>query len=249
MYRVGILGVGFVGNATRARLCEYRNCELKLNDPDKGHYDTLADCDIGFCCIHLPTEEDGTQNLELFDCIPNNFSKNTIVYIKTNILPGTSEYLSKKYGMKIHFMPEFLRERFAIEDHFKQPIVCTAYPEIISEIFKVRIEDLIQVSDIEAEWAKYTHNCLAVNIIAFMNGIYQEILKRNHKASINEINKAMSASGFIKTIYQTVPGWDGKLGWGGKCLPKDIKALIEFVQVPEFKQLLSSVDKINAFRN
>ena len=247
MYKVGIIGVGFVGNALKVSLEKAGKCELKLNDPAKGYNDDLSDCDIGFCCIHVPTI-DGKQDLDQFDCIPKMFSKNTIVYIKTTILPGTSEILSQKYDMEIHFIPEFLRERFAVSDNQKQQIVCTSHPDKISEIFGRPQSELIMVSDTEAEWAKYVHNCLAVNIIAFMNGVYDEIRIRGQNADIDQINLAVSASGFINTIYQHVPGPDGKLGYGGKCFPKDINALGGYVKSPEFSKLIGAIQNINNLR-
>ena len=64
MINVGIIGCGFVGGALKNWL-EHNNpeCKLFISDPPKGYYDDLSNVDIAFLQIHVPTEDDGTQNL------------------------------------------------------------------------------------------------------------------------------------------------------------------------------------------
>ena len=66
MIKVGIIGCGFVGGALKNWL-ENNNpeCKLFISDPYKGYNDDLSDIDIAFLQIHVPTEEDGTQDLRL----------------------------------------------------------------------------------------------------------------------------------------------------------------------------------------
>ena len=63
MIKVGIIGCGFVGGALKNWL-ENNNpeCKLFISDPYKGYNDDLSDIDIAFLQIHVPTEEDGTQD-------------------------------------------------------------------------------------------------------------------------------------------------------------------------------------------
>ena len=66
MINVGIIGCGFVGGALKNWL-ENNNpeCKLFISDPYKGYNDDLSNVDIAFLQIHVPTEEDGTQDLTL----------------------------------------------------------------------------------------------------------------------------------------------------------------------------------------
>ena len=66
MINVGIIGCGFVGGALKNWL-EHNNpeCKLFISDPPKGYFDDLSKIDIAFLQIHVPTEEDGTQDLTL----------------------------------------------------------------------------------------------------------------------------------------------------------------------------------------
>ena len=111
MINVGIIGCGFVGGALKDWL-EHNNpeCKLFISDPAKGYHDDMKDIDIAFLQIHVRTEDDGTQDLslmkELISALPD-----VPVFVRTTILPGSSELLSKETGHHVHYMPEFLTER------------------------------------------------------------------------------------------------------------------------------------------
>ena len=64
MINVGINGGGFVGGDQKDWL-EHNNpeCKLFISDPAKGYHDNLSNIDIAFLQIHVPTEDDGTQDL------------------------------------------------------------------------------------------------------------------------------------------------------------------------------------------
>ena len=84
--------------------------------------------------IHVHTEDDGTQDLtltkELIRKLPN-----VPVFVRTTILPGTSEMLSKETGHDVYFMPEFLTERTHIEDFKKQTMVFTGALDLLVKVF------------------------------------------------------------------------------------------------------------------
>ena len=73
MIKVGIIGCGFVGGALKNWL-ENNNpeCKLFISDPPKGYNDDLSDIDIAFLQIHVPTEEDGSQDLTLMKQLIKN---------------------------------------------------------------------------------------------------------------------------------------------------------------------------------
>ena len=132
MINVGIIGCGFVGGALKDWL-EHNNpeCKLFITDPAKGYNDDLSNVDIAFLQIHVPTEDDGTQDLtlmkELIEKLPD-----VPVFVRTTILPGTSERLSKETGHQVCYMPEFLTERTFLEDFRKQTMVFTGAQELLT---------------------------------------------------------------------------------------------------------------------
>ena len=66
MITVGIIGCGFIGSALKIWL-EENNSDVKIlvSDPPKGMNDDISSADVYFLQIHVPTEDDGTQDLTL----------------------------------------------------------------------------------------------------------------------------------------------------------------------------------------
>ncbi len=135
MINVGIIGCGFVGGALKDWL-EHNNpeCKLFISDPPKGYNDDLSKIDIAFLQIHVPTEDDGTQDLTLMKELICNLP-DVPVFVRTTILPGSSEMLTHETGHQVFYMPEFLSERTYIEDFQKQPMVFTEANELLTKIF------------------------------------------------------------------------------------------------------------------
>ena len=111
MMNVGIVGCGYVGGALKVWLEENNpTTKILVQDPDKGMNDDLSTADVIFLSLHIPTEDDGTQDLHLTTEIIKNLP-DAPIFIRSTILPGTSERLSKETGHRVYFMPEFLTER------------------------------------------------------------------------------------------------------------------------------------------
>ena len=167
MIKVGIIGCGFVGGALKNWL-ENNNpeCKLFISDPYKGYNDDLSDIDIAFLQIHVPTEDDGTQDLRLMTELIKNLP-DVPVFVRTTILPGTSERLSKETGHKVYYMPEFLTERTFIEDFNKQIMVFTGEQELLTRIFVGK--KFTVMSPLEAELTKYMHNVFGAYKVTYFN--------------------------------------------------------------------------------
>ena len=90
-------------------------CKLFISDPPKGYNDDLSNIDIAFLQIHVPTEDDSTQDLTLMTDLIKNLP-DVPVFVRTTILAGTSEMLSRETKHKVCYMPEFLTERTFIEN-------------------------------------------------------------------------------------------------------------------------------------
>jgi UDPglucose 6-dehydrogenase len=167
MINVGIIGCGFVGGALKDWL-EHNNpeCKLFISDPPKGYNDDLNGIDIAFLQIHVPTEDDGTQDLTLMKELITNLP-DVPVFVRTTILPGTSETLSRQTGHQVCYMPEFLSERTAIEDFRKQPMVFTGAEELLARIFVGK--RFIVMSPLEAELTKYMHNVFGAYKVTYFN--------------------------------------------------------------------------------
>jgi len=239
--KVGIIGCGFIGNTLKKWLEEHNpNLKLLISDPDKGYNDDLSACDIYFISIHLPTENDGTQDLITLKEIVKNLPDKPI-FIRTTILPGTSEILSKEFSRKVYFMPEFLTERTAYQDFCAQSMIFTGEKELLTKIFINK--KYIEMTSLEAEITKYTHNVFGALKVSYFNGIYNICEKMG--ADYQKIQEGILLSGYINLPHTQVPGPDGKFGYGGKCFPKDVNAFVNMCKGLPIHELLKPLKDLN----
>ena len=241
--KIGIIGCGFIGTALKVWLKENNpNVETFVSDPPKGMNDDISNCDAYFIQIHLPTEDDGTQDLTLMTDIINKLPTNTPIWIRTTILPGTSKKLSEITGRKVHHMPEFLTERTYIEDFKWQPMVFTDDIEMLKKIFPGKKH--IDMTSAEAEMVKYAHNVFGALKVTYFNCIY-DICKKEG-LDYQKVREGVLGSTYINDVHTQVPGPDGKYGYGGKCFPKDVDAFEKLYRDEPIGMLLNPVRVLNS---
>ena len=132
---VAIIGCGVIGKALITWLNKYsKNINILKLDPQKNYNDSIEKADAIFISIHIPTENNGTQNLAPLKQIIKT-CPNVPIFIRTTLLPGTCDKLSCELNKKIYFMPEFLTERTAIEDFENQSMIFTGEIELLKKIF------------------------------------------------------------------------------------------------------------------
>ena len=241
MINVGIIGCGFVGGALKAWLdANNRDCHLCISDPPKGYNDDLSRIDIAFVQIHVPTEEDGTQDLTLMKKLIRALP-DVPVFVRTTILPGTSDLLTRETGRRVRFMPEFLSERTYLEDFCKQPMVFTGEIELLCRIFKGKT--FTTMTPLEAEITKYCHNVFGAYKVTYFNAVYDYCQRMG--ADWTRVHAGMLLSGYINDTHTLVPGPDGRFGYGGKCFPKDVNAFAKLTQGLPIGKLLAPLHDLN----
>ena len=241
MINVGIIGCGFVGGALKAWLeANNKECRLFISDPPKGYNDDLSGIDVAFLQIHVPTEDDGTQDLTLMKELIRGLP-DVPVFVRTTVLPGTSEMLSKETGHTVCYMPEFLTERTYIEDFKKQPMVFTGAIELLCRIFKGKT--FTTMTPLEAEITKYAHNVFGAYKVTYFNAVYDYCRKMG--ADWARVHAGMLLSGYINDTHTFVPGPDGKFGYGGKCFPKDVNAFAKMTADTPLGKLLAPLHELN----
>ena len=241
MIKVGIVGCGFVGGALKAWLDE-NNPEVKtfVSDPPKGMNDDLSDSDVVFLQIHVPTEDDGTQDLTLMKELILKLPK-VPVFVRTTILPGTSDRLSAETGHQVCYMPEFLTERTHIEDFKKQTMVFTGAHELLTKIFIGK--KFTVMTPLEAEITKYAHNVFGAYKVTYFNAVREYCEKMG--ADWRTVHTGVLLSGYINDTHTYVPGPDGKRGYGGKCFPKDVNAFAKMTAGTALGTLLAPLHELN----
>lgn len=240
--KVGIIGCGFVGGALKTWIEENNSemCECLVSDPPKGYNDDLSDIDVAFLQIHVRTESDGTQNLELMKELIRNLPDVT-VFVRTTILPGSSEMLSRETGHRVCYMPEFLTERTHLEDFRRQPMVFTGEEELLTKIFKGKYH--VTLTPLEAEITKYVHNVFGAYKVTYFNAVKEYCDQMG--CDYQRVQRGCLLSGYINDTHTFVPGPDGKFGYGGKCFPKDVNAFAKMTQGTSLGELIAPLHRLN----
>lgn len=231
---VGVIGGGFVGN-TIGKYYSNKGLSVKVYDKFKklDSIDDVIKQDVIF--IAVPTPFNGKIDLSAMDDAMANVGKageNKIVIIKSTIVPGTTEDYQKKYPyLNIIFNPEFLTESTADQD-FAYPdrqIVGTTEKSYgiagdVMLFLPLSPFNRIMPSK-EAEMAKYFGNNWFAIKVAYANQIYDVCQKLG--LDYETVKEAAAADKRVGPSHLDVLH-KGYRGYGGKCLPKDIRAMIAF---------------------
>ncbi len=239
---VGIVGYGRIGSALGQWLADNNgNCTVLISDPPKGYNESLLDVDAVFVSIHIPTEADGTQNIDLLRKIIIDLP-DCPIFVRTTLLPGTCDRLRDETGKSVYFMPEFLTERTAYRDFCSQPMVFTGEVDLLRAIFPGKA--FVEMTSLEAEIAKYAHNVFGAVKVTYFNGIHK--IARAMGCDYEKIRQGVLLSSYINAEHTLVPGPDGKYGYGGKCFPKDVNAFACMNANTSFGNMLDLIMNINA---
>ncbi len=167
-----------------------------------------------------------------------------------NIIKRAIYEREKNIAFDIVSNPEFLREGSAIKDFLEPDRVVIWYESetsknIMYDIYKPLERENVTIlfTDIKsAELIKYAANAFLATKISFINDIAN--FSEKVGANITDISEWM---GLDKRIGKNF--LSAGIGYGGSCLPKDVKALIETGREygHEF-QLITATDRINEYQ-
>lgn len=234
MTRIAIMGTGMVGGAID-RYFKLHGVQAGLFDPPKGLSDVsvLADADVIFVAVPTPYYLDGSGFDDSYlraaiEAIP--IAGKTIV-LKSTILPGTTERMQTEYPKhRFLFNPEFLTETTADRDmQFpnRQIVGFTAESRRDAELVmgllpRAPFERIIPAT--EAETVKYFGNAFYALKVAYANQMFD--LCQTLGIDYETVKDCAKAEPWMGTHH-----WEifhkGYRGYGGKCLPKDTRAIIQ----------------------
>lgn len=234
--KIGIIGAGIVGGAL-ANYFQKFDYEVVIDDPPRGINGDCKGCDAIFVCVPVDTvfkDNRIQQDLTVIKSVLNKYRAEvrTPFFIRSTVLPKTTDHLRKLTKLRLYAMPEFLTEREADETFANQDIICGAdigdvramssLEELLDKVFPNKTIALY--SNREVELAKYSHNVMGALKVNFFNLVHK-YAQRIH-ADYDNVLKGVLMSGYINKTHTMVPGPDGKKGFAGKCFPKDTLAFI-----------------------
>lgn len=249
--KIGIIGMGIVGNANYSGF-NMLGHSLVMHDTK---FDTtiseVLDTEITYVCVPTP-DADGKCDTSIVESVLaelNDVAYKGIIGIRSTVYPGFTESMIEKYSdLIICFVPEFLRERCAADDFINNHTllaVGTNDPHVYKKIVESHghlPQNTKQLSPTEAEVLKYYNNSFAALRIVYANIIYELCEKLD--CDYSKVKDSYILTGKTNDLYLDV---NKKLrGYGGMCLPKDVKALASILKELDLDfDLIDSLDRDN----
>jgi UDPglucose 6-dehydrogenase len=222
--------------------------------------------DVHFICVGTPQAKGGGGNADLSyvfsasDALAPHLTRATLLVGKSTVPVGTSrEIIARVHAtapagdlVDYAFNPEFLREGYAVQDSLTPDrivfgVTSETADELMRAVYATPLASGIPglTMDLEtAELVKVAANSFLATKISFIN-----VMAEMCEASGADVIKLADAIGIDERIGRKFlsPG----LGFGGGCLPKDIRAFRATAQdkgVDSLVNLLTTVDTINLGR-
>lgn len=236
---IGVIGLGYVGGSLQNWFERQKeNISLFLYDKFKkiGSLLEVNKADIIFIAVPTPFVDGKGYDISAVSESVKNIKNGKTIVIKSSILPGTTDAFQKKYPEKtILFNPEFLRAKTALEDFlnpdkqligYSSPEHKTKAKEVLNLLPRAPFQKILPA--IDAEVVKFFQNSYLAARVIFANQIYDLCEKIGADyATVKDCvvkDKRIGDSHF--DIFH-----DGYRGYGGLCLPKDTRALLQFAKL------------------
>ena len=225
----------------------------------------IDECELIFITVGTPQLHNGFIDLSIVKSVIGEIGtllrKTTnvpIIIIKSTVIPGTTKNIivpilekkSKKKcgkGFEVLTNPEFLREGNAINDTIKPHVVILGgnNSKFLKKLKKFYFGlhskvSIVTTNHQTAEIIKYANNSFLATKISFINQI-ANICHVIQGADIEDVAKIIGMDPRIGNHFLNAGP-----GFGGSCLPKDLKAIINFSKKMGVNPvLLESVEKLN----
>jgi UDPglucose 6-dehydrogenase len=204
--------------------------------------EVMTDAEIVFITVGTPSNGDGSVNLEdVLEAarrIGELINRYMIIVSKSTVPVGTAEKIQaviimemQKRKVRVDFdvvsNPEFLKEGAAVNDFMRPDRIvigsesarAIAMMQRLYAPFMRNHDIMLMIGTRDAEMTKYVANAMLATRISFMNEIAE--LCEHLEVDIENVRKGVGSDTRIGYSF-LYPG----CGYGGSCLPKDVRALI-----------------------
>lgn len=234
-------------NASQGRLCFTTDVEA-----------AIGDAEIIFVAVGTPQHSDGSANLSAIDAVAETVARaanrECVLVLKSTVPVGTNARVRKIVAganQSIHVVsnPEFLKEGDAVSDFMRPDRVvvgCDPTDEFARERMRrlyhpltLNLERIVWMQPESAELTKYVANTMLAMRISFMNEIAG--LCEKVGANVKEVRVGVGLDSRIgpKFLYAGP-------GYGGSCLPKDVRALVDVAREHSVPlDLCAATDQVN----
>jgi UDPglucose 6-dehydrogenase len=245
--KIAIIGHGFVGQGME-RLFSSAH-EIGIYDPKvegSGAAD-IHDAEVAFVCVPTPMEQDGTADISIVESVVS-WCQSPIIVIKSTVPPGTTDMLSARYRKNLHFSPEYMGEGRQFVAPWKYPdprdarshqfVICGGdSATMVLDLYSTVMSNdaaYIACKNVEAELAKYMENAFLATKVAFCYEF--AAIARTYDVDYKTVREIWLQDPRMGRSHTMV--LPNQNGFNGKCLPKDLSAIVEASTENGFDPLL-----------
>ena len=223
------------------------------------NFQDAADADIHFICVGTP-QQTGSLAADLkyvdaaLDAIAPIAKAGSLVVGKSTVPVGTAQRLRERLislnpAVDLAWNPEFLREGFAVEDTLKPNRLVVG---VVSDAAEAKLKELYKSNlDANTPWVRADLPTAELVKVAANSFLATKI------SFINAMAEICEAAGGDVTVLAKAIGYDPRIGsrflqagigFGGGCLPKDIRAFMaraDELGATQALEFLREIDSIN----
>lgn len=236
--KIAIIGYGFVGQSFERMI--QGHYQTLIYDPKKEcsvDKDQINQCDLAVIAVPTPSLEDGGCDTSLVE-ESVNWLRTPVILIKSTVIPGTTDRLREKTKKRIVFSPEYIGEgKYQVSQRLSFQNDMSLTPFLIlggSEADCNYVLDLLvpvlgpektyyKTKALEAELIKYMTNAYFCVKLTFMNEMYE--ISKKLGADWYSVWQGFVLDPRVELMHTAI--FPKSRGFSGKCLPKDIKALVK----------------------
>ena len=245
MLNVSIIGLGSVGNAAFTILQNYHSV-TGYDIDGRGRWDDVIYSDAALVCVSTDAGGGGRLDMSNINSVAKRLSDDNyqgVMIVKSTLHPGTMDAIAIRHPkLKISYVPEFLREKDAIEWFSNPDRIVYSADEISAQITLdcfawIPLEvPRIKMTHLEAEFGKLAHNAYIATKVTFTCEI--ERIANARGIDAHSIMEVVWTDRRVNNPAHLTPGLGG---YSGKCVPKDTAALASEDSDPE--SLLHQLEK------
>jgi UDP-glucose 6-dehydrogenase len=246
MKKILIIGAGKVGTATNMQIGNVAD----FHDPYKGIVnDNFNSYEYIIVCVD--TIQSGPEDYKDLESVLDEIDKHSysgIVAIRSTVSPQKVMEWDARINFDYILFPEFLKQSSASElivDHAwiallggsKELTEKFAKDVLIDNSYPAPLDSYRYVSKEESAITKLAENAALASKVVFFNSIYK--ICQDFDTSYENVRDALGLDPRIGLSHSIVPSPDdGRFGFGGHCLPKDILSIAELDSLGHFNDII-----------
>jgi UDPglucose 6-dehydrogenase len=218
------------------------------------YQEAIPGAEYAFIAVATPEGEDGAADLRYVEAAARSVADamdGPIIIINKSTVPiGTGDFVARVVGrtathpFEVVSNPEFLREGSALADFMKpdRVVIGAKRPEIgaeVARLYEPLGAPILLTTIYTAEMIKYASNSFLATRISFINEMAR--ICERADADVKVVAEGMGLDRRIGSLFL-----EAGIGYGGSCLPKDVKALATMAERYGYHPgLLHTVMEIN----